>query len=171
MLDINETNTTSKIKKIKTNHNTDGLINYLIPIRGISMSSDRMNFLSCFANQIVVGPRLPFATRTISQSALNVYAIKFISTYQVLLHPDCSCCQDKVNRAAGRRSGALFFARHLDYYIVTQNFSATYQDWQKTRHLDADANSLNRRAVGGNPSETRADIESTEENITFLAFL
>jgi hypothetical protein len=22
----------------------------------------------------------------------------------------------------GRRSGALFFARHLDYFIVTQNF-------------------------------------------------
>jgi hypothetical protein len=30
---------------------------------------------------------------------------------------------------------------------VTQDFSATYRDWQKTRHRDADANQLNRRAV------------------------
>jgi hypothetical protein len=54
---------------------------------------------------------------------------------------------------AGRRAGALFFARHRDYFIVTQNFTAIYldlvpfnsftvtlgysavnQDWQKTRH-------------------------------------
>jgi len=61
--------------------------------------------------------------------------------------------------AAGRRSGALFFARHLDCFIltwqlssiyrdlvpfrqiiVTQNLSSTYRDWQKTRHRDADAN-------------------------------
>jgi hypothetical protein len=61
---------------------------------------------------------------------------------------------------------AGFFARHLDYFIVTrnfiaiyrdlvssrqitvtQNFSAVYRDWQKTRHPDTDANSLNRRAV------------------------
>jgi len=30
---------------------------------------------------------------------------------------------------------------------VTQNLSSTYRDWQKTRYLDTDANSLNRRAV------------------------
>jgi hypothetical protein len=34
---------------------------------------------------------------------------------------DCSCYRDKVNRAAGRRSGALFFAHRLDYFIMTQN--------------------------------------------------
>jgi hypothetical protein len=44
--------------------------------------------------------------------------------------------QDKVNRAAGRRSGALFFARHQDYFIMTRNFTAIYRDWQKTRHRD-----------------------------------
>jgi hypothetical protein len=60
--------------------------------------------------------------------------------------------------AAGRRAGALFFARHLDYFIVTQNSQpspglftvktnyhdtkliATYRDWQKTLHRDADGN-------------------------------
>jgi hypothetical protein len=30
---------------------------------------------------------------------------------------------------------------------VTRDFSAIYRDWQKTTHLDTDANSLNRRAV------------------------
>jgi hypothetical protein len=58
---------------------------------------------------------------------------------------------------AGRRSGASFFARYLDYFAVTRNFTAVYldlapsrsftltlgfaavyRDWQKTRHRDAD---------------------------------
>ena len=57
---------------------------------------------------------------------------------------------------AGRRSGALFFARHLDYFAVTRNSQplpglvtispfhrdtkliTIYLDWQKTRHRDAD---------------------------------
>ena len=34
-----------------------------------------------------------------------------------------------------------------DSFIVTPDFSAVCRDWQKTRHRDADANSLNRRAV------------------------
>ena len=67
--------------------------------------------------------------------------------------------ETKSMRAAGRRAGALFFARHLDYFIVTRNytaiyldlvpfnsftvtrsFSSTYRDWQKTRHRDSDGN-------------------------------
>jgi hypothetical protein len=28
----------------------------------------------------------------------------------------------------GRRAGALFFARHRDYFAVTRNFTAIYQD-------------------------------------------
>ena len=51
----------------------------------------------------------------------KVYESKITSTKKILLHLDCSCCRDKVNRAAGRRSGALFFARHLDNFIVTQS--------------------------------------------------
>jgi len=62
-----------------------------------------------------------------------------------------------LRRAAGHRAGALFFALHRDYFIVTLNFTAVYrdlvplniftvtlgfaaiyQDWQKTRHRDAD---------------------------------
>jgi hypothetical protein len=57
--------------------------------------------------------------------------------------------------AVGRRAGALFFARHRDYFIMTINFTAiyldlvpsptftvtlgfaaTYRDWQKTSHRD-----------------------------------
>ena len=60
-------------------------------------------------------------------------------------------------RVGGRRAGALFFARHRDYFIVTRNFTDVYldlvpslsfivtlgfapiyRDWQKTRHRDAD---------------------------------
>jgi hypothetical protein len=59
--------------------------------------------------------------------------------------------------AVGRRAGALFFALHQDYFVMTRNFTAiyrylipfnsfimtrefssVYQDWQKTRHRDAD---------------------------------
>jgi len=80
---------------------------------------------------------------------------------------------DRVNRAAGRprlrRGQALWclvfcssprlFHRdqiltpitqtwyHQDNFIVTSKYSSTYQDWQKTRHRDADANSPNRRAI------------------------
>ena len=62
-----------------------------------------------------------------------------------------------LRRAAGHRAGALFFARHLDYLVMTRNFAAIYrdwvpfnsftvtlgfaaiyQDWQKTSHRDAD---------------------------------
>jgi hypothetical protein len=38
-------------------------------------------FQSASQSKIVVDPRLPFATRTTSQSAPKVYASKFISTY------------------------------------------------------------------------------------------
>jgi hypothetical protein len=30
-----------------------------------------------------------------------------------------------------------FLLPNLENFIVTQNFSATYRDWQKTRHRDA----------------------------------
>jgi hypothetical protein len=32
---------------------------------------------------------------------------------------------------AGRRAGALVFARHLDSFIMTQNFTAIYRDWYR----------------------------------------
>jgi hypothetical protein len=57
----------------------------------------------------------------------------------------------------GRRAGALFFARHLDCFIMTRQLASIYQDlvpfrqfyrdtklssiyrdWQKTMHRDAD---------------------------------
>jgi len=34
-----------------------------------------------------------------------------------------------LRRAAGHCAGAMFFARHLDSFIVTQNFAAIYRDW------------------------------------------
>ena len=73
-----------------------------------------------------------------------------------LLQPDSFIFRDSIVRLAGRRTGASFFARHLDYFIVTRNsqplpglgtvtqlhrdpkLAAVYRDWQKTRHRDAD---------------------------------
>jgi hypothetical protein len=75
----------------------------------------------------------------------------------MLWHPDSFVYRDSIIGAVGRRAGAFFFARHLDYFIVTPNFTAfyldlvpfnnftmttgfssTYRDWQKTRHRDTD---------------------------------
>jgi hypothetical protein len=57
---------------------------------------------------------------------------------------------------AGQRAGAVFFALHRDYFVVTRNFAAiyldfvpfnsftvtlgfaAYRDWQKTMHRDTD---------------------------------
>jgi hypothetical protein len=36
---------------------------------------------------------------------------------------------------AGRRAGALFFARHRDYYIMTRNFTAIYRDLVPSRNF------------------------------------
>ena len=43
------------------------------------------------------------------------FSIKY-SASRLILPP-----RHGLRRAAGRRAGALFFARHLDYFIVTQN--------------------------------------------------
>ena len=92
----------------------------------------------------------------------KVYESKIISTYQILWHPDCSCCGDRVNRVASqprlRRGQArwrivfcspsgLFHhdpkltsvTRTLyrqDSFIVTSKCTSTYRDWQKMRHCD-----------------------------------
>jgi hypothetical protein len=82
---------------------------------------------------------------------------KLCSIYKILWHPDSFVSRDSIFGLAGRRAGALFFARNLDYFIVTRNFTAiyldvvpsnsytvtlgfaaVYRDWQKTRHRDAD---------------------------------
>ena len=72
---------------------------------------------------------MPFAARTTSRSTLIVFASKFISTYQTLLHPDCSCCRDKVSRAAGQRTWCHGFCKcQLDNFTVTRQPSSTYRD-------------------------------------------
>ena len=87
----------------------------------------------------------------------KIYASNFCSIYKILWHPDCFVSQDNIFGLAGRRAGALFFARHRDYFILIRNFTAvyldlvpfrnftltlgfasTYRDWQKTMHRDAD---------------------------------
>jgi hypothetical protein len=87
----------------------------------------------------------------------KIYALKLCSFYKILWHPDSFVYRDSIIGAAGRRAGAMFFALHRDYFIVTRNFSniyqdlvpfnsfivtgelsSVYQDWQKIRHRDAD---------------------------------
>jgi hypothetical protein len=84
------------------------------------------------------------------------HALKFCSIYKMLWHPDSFVYRDSIVGAVGRRAGASFFARHLDYFIVTRNsqslpglgtitqlhrdpkLTTVYRDWQKTMHRDAD---------------------------------
>src|SRR5450759_3789416 len=81
----------------------------------------------------------------------KVYGRKFISTYQILWHPDKSCIRDKVAWAAGRRAAGSVFCSPFIKFTMTSNFTAftrthtqaaftltrgfapIYQDWQKTR--------------------------------------
>jgi hypothetical protein len=55
------------------------------------------------------------------------------------LHHDNFVSRDKVY--VGLRATALvpcFLLCRLDNFIVTRNFTTLSQDWQKTRHRDAD---------------------------------
>jgi hypothetical protein len=56
------------------------------------------------------------------------YALKLFTIYKILWHPDSFVYRDNIIGAVGRRAGASFFARHLDYFIVTSNFTAVYRD-------------------------------------------
>ena len=47
----------------------------------------------------------------------------------------------------GRRSVVMVFAHHLDNFIMTPSSRSLIVTLQKPRHRDADANSLNHRAV------------------------
>jgi hypothetical protein len=58
----------------------------------------------------------------------SIYALKFCSVYKRLWHPDSFVYRDSIIGAVGRRSGASFFALHRDYFIMTRNFTAFYQD-------------------------------------------
>jgi hypothetical protein len=87
-----------KTFKIKTLPNSDGLIKCLL------QRQDRF----------VTSP--------------NIYALNLCSIYKILWHPDSFVYRDSIFGAVGRRSGALFFVRHLDYFAVTRNFTAVYRD-------------------------------------------
>jgi hypothetical protein len=101
------------MKKQRTNHNTDGIVNCL--------------------------PQ-PGQLRNQLHKYMSITSFHLLN----LVYPDSSCCRDKVSRAAGRRAGALFFARHLDFFIVTQNshplpvlgtVKTNYRDPKLTVHL------------------------------------
>jgi hypothetical protein len=51
----------------------------------------------------------------------KIYESNIFSIYKILWHPDSFISRDSIFGLAGRRAGASFFARYLDYFIVTQN--------------------------------------------------
>jgi len=81
-----------------------------------------------------------------------------------LWFPDCTCCQDKVNWAVGRlrhlADGAVFFARHFDYFIVTQNPHPSIGTWY---HLDNFIMTPNPRPLTGTGKKSRTAIRRLAE--------
>ena len=45
-----------------------------------------------------------------------------------------------LRRAAGHRAGALYFALHRDYFVVTRNFTAVYLDLEPFRNFTVTRN-------------------------------
>jgi hypothetical protein len=50
--------------------------------------------------------------------------------------------------AAGHRTGAVFFARHLDSFIMTRNFTAVYLDLVPFRSFTVTRSSLPSTGTG-----------------------
>jgi hypothetical protein len=59
----------------------------------------------------------------------NIYALNLSAIYKILWYPDSFISRDSIFGAVGRRAGASFFARHLDYFIVTRNFATLTRTW------------------------------------------
>jgi hypothetical protein len=102
----------SKKNNKTTNHNSDGLINCLPPTH----------------DSFVTSPK--------------IYVSNFCSIYKILWHPDSFIYRDSIFGLAGRRAGALFFARHLDYFAVTRNVTAIYLDLIPFRNFTVTRSSL-----------------------------
>jgi hypothetical protein len=64
-------------------------------------------------------------------TSTKIYACNFCNIYKILWHPDSFVSRDSIFGLAGPRAGALFFARHLDNFIVTRNCSSTFRDWYR----------------------------------------
>ena len=64
------------------------------------------------------------------------------SVYKILWQPDSFVSRDSIFGLAGQRAGALFFARHRDYFAVIRNFSGIYLDLVPSRIFTVTRNSL-----------------------------
>ena len=78
----------------------------------------------------------------------KIYARKFCFIYEILWHPDSFVSRDSIFGLAGRRAGALFFARHRDYFIVTLNFTAVYLDLVPSHNFTVTRSSLPSTGTG-----------------------
>ena len=112
-------NETLTVLKLARNANSDGLINYLIPLARDSMSSDRMKLLSCFANQNVVGPRLPFATRTFYLSIQKSMREEFYLLIKSCTTRTVTATEKKSIGLQADAQLSWFLQHHLDNFILT----------------------------------------------------
>jgi hypothetical protein len=78
----------------------------------------------------------------------KIYARKLCSIYKILWHPDSFVSRDSIFGLAGRRAGALFFALHQDYFIVTRKFTAIYLDLVPYRSFTVTRSSLPSTGTG-----------------------
>ena len=137
------------IKKLQRKPNTDGLINCLPQPRTDLYPDQKVNFQNLV---VIYGTQRSFFFLIISSKRYAFHHLPNFGAVPPAIYRDQYW-------AAGRRSGAVFFARYLDYSIVTRNLtaiyldlvpsnsftvtlgsSAIYRDQQKTRHRDADGN-------------------------------
>ena len=91
---------------------------------------------------------MPSAARDSFSVNPKIYALKLCSIYKILWHPDSFVSRDSIIGAVGLRAGALFFARHLDYFIVTRNFTAVYQDLVPSRSFTVTRSALSSTGTG-----------------------
>ena len=77
-----------------------------------------------------------------------------------------------LHRAAGHRAGAVFFARHLDSYIVTRNFTAVYRDLVPFRSFTMTRSSLPSTGTGKKRgTSTRTPTNQTAGPLWFIVFV
>jgi hypothetical protein len=72
----------------------------------------------------------------------KIFARKHCNVYKILWYPDSFITRDSMVELVGRRAGALFFARHQDYFAVTRNFTAVYLDLVPSRSFIVTRSSL-----------------------------
>ena len=102
----------------------------------ITTASNSDGLIKCLPPARTVSQSVPKSMREKFKSSIN-----FGTTGQFHLPGQHHCL-------AGRRAGALFFALHRDYFIVTRNFAAVYLDLLPFRSFTMTRSSLPSNGTG-----------------------